>query len=252
MTRLRAPGGCPWDREQSRESLRPYLIEEAYEALEAIDRGDIEALKDELGDLLLQVVFHAEIASERGEFDVADVCDGVREKLQRRHPHVFGTAVVRDSTEVVENWARIKAAERLARGRPATALAALPGSLPALLSAQRIGEKAGRVGFDWSSVHDVLGKVREEIHELELAVDAGDAERAAAELGDVLLTLASVGRHLGESAELALRDAVVRFSKRFREMEQMAEREGIPLGARSAGELDRLWTAAKLALAGPG
>lgn len=252
MTRLRGPGGCPWDREQSRETLRPYLIEEAYEVLEAIEHRDIEGLKDELGDLLLQIVFHAQIACERGEFDVADVCTAVCEKLQRRHPHVFGTAVVRNSEEVVENWARIKAVEHEHRGGRRSALAGIPASLPALLSAQRVGERASRVGFDWASVHDVMRKVREELDELEHALSAADAERAAAELGDVLLTLASVGRHLGKNAELTLRGAVARFADRFREMEHRAQQDGRPLSGRSPEELDRLWNAAKLALATAG
>jgi ATP diphosphatase len=249
MARLRAAGGCPWDREQSRESLRPYLIEEAYEVLEAIDGGDVADIADELGDLLLQVVFHAQIASEGAEFDIADVCSTIADKLVRRHPHVFGGLTVRDAGEVVHNWARIKAHERGARGLAADALAGVPQSLPALLQAERLGEKARRVGFDWADVRGVLDKAREELAELEQALSAGDRAVAGAELGDLLLTLASVGRHLGCSAELVLRAANTRFADRFREMERQATREGAPLGDRGPEDLDRLWRAAKRRLA---
>jgi MazG family protein len=245
MRRLRAPGGCPWDRQQSRESLRPYLIEEAYEALEAIDRGDAEAIKDELGDLLLQVVFHAQLAAERDEFDIGDVCVALTDKLVRRHPHVFGTVTVRDAAEVVQNWARIKAEERPADRGQASALAGVPGSLPALLTSQRLGDKARRVGFDWPSIDAVFAKVHEELGELERAIALGNVEEAGKELGDVLLTLASVGRHLGPSAELTLRAANERFVARFQEMERQAASEGTPLAERSPEDLERLWAAAK-------
>jgi MazG family protein len=245
MARLRAPGGCPWDREQSRESLRPYLIEEAYEVLDAIDAGDVDSIRDELGDLLLQVVFHSRIAAERGEFDVADVCEAVSDKLERRHPHVFGDVTVRDSGEVLRNWAAIKARERRDRGDSHSAVAGLPGSLPALLYAQRLGEKAARVGFDWPSLDGVLAKVREELDELERALAAGDGTAVGDELGDLLFTLASVGRHVGHSAELTLRNAALRFITRFQQMERQADTEGAPLTERSPEDLDRLWCAAK-------
>jgi MazG family protein len=245
MARLRAPGGCPWDREQSRATLRPYLIEEAYEVLEAIDAADVRALKDELGDLLLQVVFHAQIAAERGEFAMADVCAAVSDKLERRHPHVFGEVTVRDSAEVLRNWAQIKAEERRRDGRREDALSGVPSSLPALLAAHRVGEKAARVGFDWAATADVLAKVREEFGELERAVAAGDACAAGEELGDVLLTLSSVGRHLGQDAEQALRGAVRRFVGRFQVMERTSAADGMPLRDRSPEELERLWDAAK-------
>jgi len=247
MARLRGPGGCPWDREQSRTTLRPYLIEEAYEVLEAIDAADVPALKDELGDLLLQVVFHAQIASECGEFAVADVCTAVADKLERRHPHVFGDATVRDSAEVLRNWARIKAEERERGGGGTDTLAGVPPSLPALLAAHRIGEKAARVGFDWGATGDVLVKVREELAELERAVAAGDARAAGEELGDVLLALSSVGRHLGQDAEQALRGAVRRFAGRFHTMERASAADGVRLCDRSPEELERLWQAAKRA-----
>jgi MazG family protein len=245
MAQLRGPGGCPWDREQSRTTLRPYLIEEAYEVLDAIDAADVRALKDELGDLLLQVVFHAQIAAERGEFAMADVCAAVSDKLERRHPHVFGDVTVRDSAEVLRNWAQIKAEERRRDGRTADALSGVPSSLPALLAAHRVGEKAARVGFDWTATADVLAKVREELGELERAVAAGDACAAGEELGDVLLTLASVGRHVGQDAEQALRGAVRRFVARFQVMERTSAADGVALRDRSPEELERLWDAAK-------
>lgn len=230
-------------------SLRPYVIEEAYEVLEALDEGDAASIKDELGDLLLQVVFHAQIAAEQGDFDVADVCTGICDKLERRHPHVFGSTTVRDSAEVTRNWAAIKAQEREARGASRSAIAGLPASLPALFAAHRLGEKASRVGFDWPSVEGVLSKVHEELRELEDALAAGDASGAADELGDLLLSLASLGRHLGHSAELTLRSAAGRFSARFREMERQAAAEGRPLSDRDPADLDQLWRDAKRSLA---
>lgn len=245
MGRLRGSRGCPWDREQSHQSLRPYVIEEAYEVLEAIDSGSSEQLRDELGDLLLQVVFHAQIASEEGRFDASSVCDTIADKLERRHPHVFGTLEVKDSHEVAQNWATIKAAERAARGEPASALAGVPQSLPALLGAERLGEKAGRVGFDWPSVAAVLQKVREELGELEEAIQAGSEDAVVSELGDVLMSLASVGRHLDVSAELALRTANLRFTRRFQKMERRAAEEGVPLGELGLDQLERLWELAK-------
>lgn len=247
MARLRAPGGCPWDREQSRTTLRPYLIEEAYEVLEAIDTGDVHGLKEELGDLLLQVVFHAQIASESGEFGIAEVCTAVSDKLERRHPHVFGDVTVRDSAEVLRNWAQIKAEERGNDVRRAGALAGVPSSLPALLAAHRIGEKAASVGFDWAATDDVLLKVREELGELERAVASGDASAAGEELGDLLLALSSVGRHLGQDAEQALRGAMRRFVGRFQTMERASVADGVSLRDRTPEELERLWNAAKQA-----
>lgn len=249
MARLRAPDGCPWDREQSHQSLRPYLIEEAYELLEAIERGDTDGIKEELGDLLLQVVFHAQLAAEKGDFDIGDVCSAISSKLERRHPHVFGTLSVTDSAEVMRNWGRIKAGERIVRGGSRSALGGVPASLPALLGAERLGAKAKRVGFDWPSVEGVLEKAREELEELECAVAAAKEDEAAAELGDLLLTLASVGRHLDHSAELALRTAAARFVARFEEMERRASTEGTPLDERSPEDLDGLWRAAKESLA---
>src|SRR3989442_12828403 len=173
MARLRSPGGCRWDREQSPESLRPYVIEEAYEVVEAIERGDPDALRDELGDLLLQVVFQSQLAAEAGRFTIADVAAAIADKLVRRHPHVFGDVEVRDADEVMRNWRRIKAEERQARGGKHDLLGGVPAASPALVRAEQLGEKAGHVGLDWPDAHGVLDKLREETAELEAALAAG-------------------------------------------------------------------------------
>jgi len=245
MARLRAPGGCPWDREQTPETLRPYVIEEAYEVVEAIESGDPAALRDELGDLLLQVVFHAELATEAGRFGIADVARAIAEKLVRRHPHVFAGVAVRDADEVVRNWKKIKAEERRARGEAPATLADVPVALPALTRAQQLGEQAAHAGLDWPDVAGVLAKLREEQAELEAAVAAGDRDAARRELGDVLLTCASVARHLDVPAEMALRDATARFVARVGRVEAAAVARGTSLDTLDAAELDRLWAAAK-------
>lgn len=249
MARLRAPGGCPWDREQTHESLRPYVVEEAHEVVEAIEHGAPGALRDELGDLLLQVLFHAEIASEAGRFRLADVAHAIADKLERRHPHVFGDVEVRDADEVVRNWRRIKAEERRAAagGRPPGVLASLPRTLPALARAQQVGEKLAHVGFDWPNLPEVLAKADEERRELGEALAAGDTRRAADELGDLLLTVASVARHLGVQAEMALRDATTRLVRRVAHVEAAVLARGASLDELDDAERDRLWQAAKVA-----
>jgi len=243
MARLRR--GCPWDREQTPESLRPYVIEEAYEVVEAIERGDPDALRDELGDLLLQVVFQAELAAEAGRFTIADVAAAVADKLVRRHPHVFADVEVRDADEVMRNWRRIKAEERRARGDDSDPLATVPAGLPALARAQHLGEKARQLGLDWPDLAGVLAKLREEQEELEAAVASGDRAAAARELGDVLLTLTSVARHLDVPAEMALRDAAERFVARARGAAALAESRGSTLADVGADERERLWALAK-------
>src|SRR5438552_177454 len=222
MARLRAPGGCPWDREQTPASLRPYLLEEVYEVLEAIDADDPAHLRDELGDLLLQIVFQSEIAAEAGRFTVADVARAIADKLVRRHPHVFGDVQVRDAGEVVRNWRRIKAEERRTAGEDGDLFAGVPEALPALLRAEQLGEKAGHVGLDWSDARGVLEKLREETAELAAAIAAGDPAAIEHELGDLLLAAASLGRHLAVSAEMALRAANDRFVARVRRLEAAA------------------------------
>jgi MazG family protein len=247
MARLRAPGGCPWDREQTHASIKPYLIEEAYEVVEAIDGGDAAELKSELGDLLLQVVFHAQMASEERRFTIADVAQAIVEKLVRRHPHVFADTPVSGADEVVRNWSRIKAEER--RGSAdRSALAGVPKAMPALLHAQRLGEKAAHVGFDWPDVEGVLAKLREEIAELEEAVRGGDRVHAAAELGDLLYAATSLARHLGVSSEDTLKAAAERFSRRFRHVEETLIAADREVQSATPEELDQLWERAKRAV----
>jgi MazG family protein len=250
MERLRAPGGCPWDREQTHESLRPYVVEEAYEVLEAIEGGDPAALCDELGDLLLQVVFHAEIASEAGAFRLADVARAIADKLERRHPHVFGDVEVRDADEVVRNWRRIKAEEKAgtagAGDTPGALVAAIPRALPALTRAQEVGEKLAHLGFDWPDLAGVLAKVDEERCELGEAIRQGDLTGAGAELGDLLLTLTSLARHLGVPAEMALRDATARLGLRVARVDEAARAAGRSLETLDDAERERLWAAAKV------
>ena len=248
MARLRAPGGCPWDREQTAESLRPYLLEEAYEVLEAIEDGDARAVCEELGDVLLQIVFQSEIAAEAGHFTVADVARGIADKLVRRHPHVFGDVQVRDADEVIHNWKRIKAEERRAAGADAGVLAHVPATLPALARAQAIGEKLAHVGLDWPDLAGVLDKLREEQRELEAALALGDRTAAGRELGDLLLTMTSVARHLGVAAEMALRDASARLVARVQHCEAAAGARGAALADLDPAERDRLWDAAKAAV----
>jgi MazG family protein len=247
VARLRAPGGCPWDREQTPGSLRPYLLEEVYEVLEAIDHGDPLALCEELGDLLLQVVLQAQLAAEAGRFTVADVARAITSKLVRRHPPVVGDVEVRDADEVVRNWRRIKDEERRAAGKDGDPFAAVPVALPALLRAQEVGEKGAHAGLDWADADGVLEKLREEIAELAAALAAGERGAIEHELGDLLLTAASLARHVALSAEIALRAANDRFVARARRAEAAARARGTTLRALRPAERERLWEAAKAA-----
>jgi len=244
MARLRAPGGCPWDREQTWETLRSYVLEEAYEVVDAIERDDPQALRDELGDLLLQIVFQAEIAQEGGHFTAADVARAIADKLVRRHPHVFADATVRDAAEVVRNWQRLKDEERpIAAGTDPDAL--VPRGLPALPRAQKLASILARRGFDWPDAHAVLDKVEEEVRELRAALTLGDAPAIAHELGDLLLAATSLARHLDVSAEVALRDATARLLDRVHRVEAAADVLGRQPVDLSSTELDRLWRDAK-------
>jgi MazG family protein len=223
MRRLLAPGGCPWDREQSLETLRKYVLEEACEVIDAIDSGDREALREELGDLLLQVVFQAELLRAEGRFAIDDVVAGIVEKLVSRHPHVFGDVEAHTADQVLTNWEKLKAKEKQGRG----ILAGVPRSLPALVRAQRIGEKVARVGFDWEDARGSMAKVREELGEIEDAIASDDASAREEEIGDALFALVNLARHQGVDAESALRRTIDKFTKRFDHVEaRVRERHG--------------------------
>jgi tetrapyrrole methylase family protein/MazG family protein len=241
MARLRAADGCPWDREQTHASLKPYLLEEAYEALEAIDKEDDAALCRELGDVLLQVVFHAQIARETARFSMEDVCRAIADKLVRRHPHIFGEVTVASAGEVVTNWERIKEEERREEDRPASALEGVPKHSPALLRAQRIQARASRVGFDWDHISGPLDKVEEEFAELREAVEKGETARIHEEFGDLLFALVNTGRFLELCPEDVLRRAVDKFEKRFRQVEAFFKEQGRDLRQASLEEMDQVW-----------
>jgi ATP diphosphatase len=252
MAALRTPGtGCPWDLEQSFQTIAPYTLEEAYEVADAIARGDLADLRDELGDLLLQVVFHARLAQEQGAFDFGDVVDTITEKLIRRHPHVFADAQGRTAEAVKGLWERIKAEEKAERGEQAAegALAGIPVALPALTRALKLQNKAGRVGFDWNDPRAVLAKIREEADEIEAELDNADSTHAhaASEVGDLLFAVVNLARHLGADPEGILRATNLKFERRFASIERaLAARGKTPKDATLA-EMDALWDAAKAA-----
>ncbi|SKA11845.1 tetrapyrrole methylase family protein / MazG family protein [Trichlorobacter thiogenes] len=243
MRRLRAPGGCPWDAEQTHESLKRYLLEESYEVLEAIDNGSDELLKEELGDLLLQPVFHAAIAEERGAFTMDDVLATLADKLIRRHPHVFGDQEIKDSEAQIANWEKIKKEEKGDERR--SALSGIPPHLPALMKAHKISEKASRVGFDWEHVDQVMAKVIEELHEFEEAMEQGRQDRMEAELGDLLFAIVNLGRFLSLDPEEALRKTIARFQNRFSHIEDRLHATGRHLQDASLDEMEALWIEAK-------
>jgi MazG family protein len=265
QARLRAPGGCPWDREQTHESLRTFLLEEAYEVIETIDSGDFRKLPEELGDLLLQVVFHAQMASEAGRFEIGDVIESIHTKLVRRHPHVFGASTpaganatdASTATEVLKNWEELKAEERRANGEAppadASVLDGVPRTLPALLEAYQLTRRAANVGFDWERIEDLLAKLEEETAELRetlrrraAAPDDGEAQRAVEEeVGDLLFVAVNIARFLGADPEIALKKANRKFSARFRWMEQQLAREGRRLAGTSIEEMEALWQRSK-------
>ena len=271
MARLRAPGGCPWDREQSFDTIRKYTLEEVYEVFDAIERRDFPHLAEELGDLLLQVLFYAEMAANEGQFTIADVLDHLNRKLIRRHPHVFGeeasraagnqasvdAAVDGSAAKVLRNWEEIKAAENalkvdsnsLKQNAENSRLDVVQRAMPALAEAAKLGAKAQKAGFDWPSWRELLPKLAEETAELEAEAASGDPARkpaVEAELGDLLFTVVNLGRHLGVDAEMALRGCNLRFRQRFREMERTAAR---PLEDLGPEELEALWAQAKRKLA---
>ena len=245
MARLRDPQtGCPWDREQTPQSLRRYVIEEAYEVVEAVDSGSPSKLAEELGDLLLQVVFHAQLASESGDFAIADVAKAIVEKLIRRHPHVFGDVFVSDSDQVLKNWEQIKRGETGYEDR-VSMLDGIPPALPALMRALEVSKRVVKVGFEWPSVSEVLDKVEEEIAELRIEIAQGETARAADELGDLLFTLVNVARQLKIDPEDALRRMTKRFAARFRHIEDHAARSGRAVSDLTLDEMEALWQAAK-------
>jgi MazG family protein len=245
MERLRGPDGCPWDREQSLATLRPYVLEETYEVLEAIDGGDVREHCEELGDLLLQIVFQAQLRREEGRFDFADVAEAISNKLVSRHPHVFGDADVRDAEGVLRQWAALKREEKRAKGGGKSVLEGVPREMPALARADRLTEKASRIGFDWPDASGARAKVAEELAELDAAVVAGEREAMEHEVGDLLFAAANLARKLGVPPEEALRGAVGRFVARFEHIERELERRGVAPGAATLDQMDALWRDAK-------
>jgi tetrapyrrole methylase family protein/MazG family protein len=241
VARLRAPDGCPWDREQTHASLRPYVIEEAYEVLAVLDSGSVDKLPEELGDLLLQVVLHSQLAEEAGEFEMADVLEGLAQKLIRRHPHVFGDVELETAGQVVAQWDEIKKTER---DEDHSVLANVPPAMPALSYAQTLLRRAESAGFAWPHREDVLAKLGEELRELEAAATP---EEATDELGDLLLNVANYARYLGIDAEQALREAGHKFRRRFTAVESTARDRGLDLKSESRDSLMALWDEAKAA-----
>jgi MazG family protein len=242
VARLRAPEGCPWDREQTHVSLRAGLLEEAYEVVEAINQADDANLREELGDLLLQVVFHAQIAAEESRFDFDGVAQEITEKLIRRHPHVFGDDRCADSDAVLKRWEEIKRAEKGHTDH--SILEGITGGLPALMRAEKVQKKVAKVGFDWAEVGPVIAKIREEMAELELEM-AGTPLRMEEELGDLLFSVVNLARKMRVDPEVALQRATDRFSGRFRKVETLARERGWPLGEIGLEQLDILWEEVK-------
>ncbi|HEV2616484.1 MAG TPA: nucleoside triphosphate pyrophosphohydrolase [Candidatus Acidoferrales bacterium] len=256
--RLRAANGCPWDREQTHQSLRPFLVEEAYEVLDAMEKGDAEKFAEELGDLLLQIVFHAELSREAGEFDIGDVILAVHTKMVRRHPHVFGKVKARTSADVLKNWEQIKAEERAGDAQDATdakraadsVLGGVPRGLPALLEAYQLTRRAANIGFDWENIAGVLEKLEEEIRELREALSESAKGRPQAkveeELGDLLFAVVNVAQFAGVEPELALKQANRKFKARFGWMEKKAQEQGRRFAAVPRDEMEGLWDQAKV------
>jgi tetrapyrrole methylase family protein/MazG family protein len=242
VERLRAPGGCPWDREQTHQSLKHNLVEEAYEVLEAIDQGEPHLLAEELGDLLVQVAFHADIAREAGEFQLADVLTSVNRKLVRRHPHVFGDVNVADAREVERNWERIKEEERQQKGQRKSPVDGIPKDLPALTYAQLMQDRVARVGFEWDDISGVLDKIVEEVEELRRA---STDEEEVHELGDLFFAMVNLSRWLNVQAEDALRQANRRFQQRYAKMEELAQQRGLDFAQLPLDEKEALWQEAK-------
>jgi MazG family protein len=244
VAKLRGPGGCPWDREQTHASLRGGLLEEAYEVVAAIDSADDTNLREELGDLLLQVVFHSQLAEEEGRFTADQVAREVTAKLVRRHPHVFGSEKIGDSSGVLQRWDEIKRAEK-GSDAAASILDHIPTGLPALLHAEKVQKKAGKIGFDWSAAEPILEKVREELAEVEHAMAGGAREKIEEEIGDLLFAVVNLARKLRIEAEVALRAATEKFARRFRAMEALARERSLQLDGMTLEQMDVLWDEVK-------
>jgi tetrapyrrole methylase family protein / MazG family protein len=245
MERLRGPDGCPWDREQTLRSIRQYALEETYEVLEAIDADDVSAHREELGDLLLQIVFQAQLRREQGAFELADVADAISDKLVSRHPHVFGDAQVKDAEGVLKQWAALKREEKKAKGGGKSVLEGVPREMPALARADRLCEKASRIGFDWPDASGARAKIDEELREVDEAAASGDPAALEHELGDLLFAVGNLARKHGIAPEEALRGAIARFVGRFEHVERELERRGVPHGGATLAEMDALWDEAK-------
>lgn len=243
MARLRGPEGCPWDREQTMSSLRPFILEEAYELVEAINGGETESIREELGDLLLEVVFVNQIAAERKLFGMDEVIRGIHDKLVRRHPHVFESERVSTADRALERWEEIKEREKEKRG---SVLDGVPRSLAALARAQKISSRAAKVGFDWKSAEEVKAKLDEELVELNQAVASGSSADVEEEMGDILFALVNLARHLEVDAEVALSAAIEKFGERFRHLESALQTQGRAVSDTGMEELDRLWEEAKI------
>jgi len=247
MARLRSPGGCPWDREQNFDTIKPYLLEETYEVLDAIDAKDFEALTDELGDLLLQAVFFAQMAAEAGRFSIADSVEAINRKLIRRHPHVFADGAAKTAEDVTRRWEEIKAAEKQAQGKakPDGLLGGVPRSAPALVEARQIAARAAGVGFDWDNVGQVLEKLKEEIAELEAAQKGSTHAEVEDEIGDLLFVIVNIARFLNADPEQALRKTNAKFRRRFSHIEKGVAAAGKTLREASMQEMESLWRQAK-------
>ncbi len=244
MARLRGPDGCPWDRKQTPDSLKPFLVEECYEVVDALEQAAPDKVREELGDLLFQIVFHARIAEERGQFTIRDVLSAIIEKMTRRHPHVFGGERLATDREVLAAWEELKKREKGNEDRKSI-LEGVPKELPSLLRAHRLQERAARVGFDWKRLNEVLPKLDEEIAEFKESLATEDAGRIEEEMGDVFFTLVNVSRFLGVNPDEALRKTISKFIHRFRAIEEYAENAGRPLSDLSLAEMDRLWEETK-------
>ncbi|RJP84166.1 MAG: nucleoside triphosphate pyrophosphohydrolase [Desulfobacteraceae bacterium] len=244
MDTLRGPGGCPWDMEQTHKSIMKCLIEETYELADAIESGDAEVLREELGDVFLQVVFHSAIAKDNGLFTLDEVIHELCDKLIYRHPHVFGDASVRDSDEVIKNWERLKRKENTKSARESI-LSGIPNDLPALLKALKIQSVVSRVGFDWEQPRDVLDKIKEEVREVEEAISSSDKDQMEAEIGDLIFSVVNLARRLKVDPEAALRRTNKKFSSRFYEIEKVAKTKGLRLSEMPMEEKDRIWEEAK-------